>query len=52
MTTVTKEDVELLLSLFSKKGQYDARTGEQVCCLQSFGFIFVLSAGHLKGLQW
>lgn len=34
MCTVTKEDIEILLTLFSRKGQYDARTGEQVCCLQ------------------
>lgn len=29
MTTVAREDIELLLTLFSRKGQYDARTGEQ-----------------------
>ena len=45
MTAVKREDIEVLLTLFSKKGQYDARTGEQVCCLQTFGFAFVKSAG-------
>lgn len=29
MTTVTREDIELLLTIFTTKGQYDARTGEQ-----------------------